>query len=62
MLAIGLALFFGSNTVAWALEGLLLAALGALIFGRFCIGSYLYYMFTGEMRFANRTLPWGRTD
>ncbi len=62
MLAIGLALYYGSNTLAWALEGLLLAALGALIFGRFCVGSYLYHLFTGELRYANRTLPWGRAD
>jgi hypothetical protein len=62
MLAIALTLFSGSRTFAWALEALLLAALGALIFGRFCLGSYLYLLFTGEATFANRTLPWARTE
>ncbi len=62
MLAIGLTLFSGWHTFAWALEALLLVALGALIFGRFCLGSYLFLLFTGQVRFANRTLPWTRTE
>jgi hypothetical protein len=62
MLAIGLALFFGSRSLAWALEAVLLAALGALILGRFCLGSYLFLLFTGQVGLANRTLPWARTE
>jgi len=34
------------------------AALGALIFGRFCVGSYLFHLVTGEGAFAKRTTPW----
>ena len=60
MLAIGLSLFFGWRTLAWGLEAFLLAALAALIFGRFCLGSYLFFVFTGQAGFANRTLPWAR--
>jgi hypothetical protein len=60
MLAIGLALLSGWNAVAWALEALLVAALVALIFGRFCLGSYLFFLFSGQGEFANRTLPWAR--
>ncbi len=60
MLAIGLSLLFGWSILAWAVEALLLGALGALIFGRFCLGSYLFLLFTGEFDFANRTLPWAR--
>ena len=62
MLAIGLCLFSGWHTLAWALEGLLVAALVALIFGRFCLGSYLFFVLTGQAGFANRTLPWTRTE
>ena len=62
MLAIGLSLFLGWRGLAWALEALLLAALAALIFGRFCLGSYLFFLFTGQLRFANRTLPWACTE
>jgi Domain of unknown function (DUF4395) len=62
MLAIGVALLSGSRGVAWSLEALLLAALGALIFGRFCLGSYVFHLMRGQAGFANRTLPWSRTD
>jgi len=61
MLAIGLSLLFGWHTLAWAVEAILVVALGALIFGRFCLGSYLFLIFTGQRGFANRTLPWSRT-
>ena len=59
---IGLFLLFGWSILAWALEALLLAALGALIFGRFCLGSYFFLLLTGRVGFANRTLPWAPTD
>jgi hypothetical protein len=62
MLAIGLSLLSGWTTLALALEALLLVALGALIFGRFCLGSYLFLLITGQAGFANRTLPWARSE
>ena len=46
MLAIGLALLFGRDTLAWVFEALLVAALVALIFGRFCAGSHLFLLLT----------------
>jgi hypothetical protein len=58
MLAIGLALFSEQGLLAYGLEGLVLASLGAVIFGRFCQGSYLYWLFMRQSAFANRTLPW----
>jgi hypothetical protein len=48
--------------LAYTFEGLLLAALGALIVGRFCLGSYLFLLLTGQSGFANRTLPWSHPD
>jgi hypothetical protein len=57
-LAIGVCLLGGWLLAAWILQGLLVAALIALIFGRFCLGSYLYYLLHGKTGFANRTLPW----
>ena len=58
MLGIGLSLFLGASVVAYVLEALLVAALGALVLGRFCLGSYLFFLFTGRAGFANKTLPW----
>jgi len=60
MLLIGVSLLAGWNTLAWVLEALLLAALSALIFGGFCLGSYVFHVLTGNSEFAKRTLPWGR--
>jgi hypothetical protein len=60
LLAIGLSLLFGLSSLAWIVEALLVAALGALILGRFCLGSYLFLLFSGQSDFANRTLPWAR--
>jgi hypothetical protein len=62
MLVIGLSLLFGWHTLAWVVEAILVVALGALIFGRFCTGSYQFLIFTGQRGFANRTLPWSRTE
>jgi hypothetical protein len=61
-LGIGLFLFLGWQVTAWVLEGFLVVALGALIFGKFCLGSYIYHLLQGNARFANRTLPWVRDD
>jgi len=62
VLAIGVALLSSLRGLAWALEAVLLAALGALIFGRFCLGSYVFHLVSGQAGFANRTLPWSRTE
>jgi Domain of unknown function (DUF4395) len=58
----GLALVAGRPIVAWTLEGVLAVALGALVLGRFCLGSYLYHLLRGNASFANRTLPWRRGE
>jgi Domain of unknown function (DUF4395) len=58
----GLSLLAGRIGLAWILEGLVVIALGALVLGRFCLGSYLYYVLRGESGFANRTVPWSRVE
>jgi uncharacterized protein DUF4395 len=58
MLVIGSSLAQDMRVLAWVVEGVLVLALAALIFGRFCMGSYLFLVFTGQVGFANRTLPW----
>ena len=57
-LAIGMLLLFQRGKAALVLQILLLAALAALIFGRFCLGSFLYYLLRGKSDFAIATLPW----
>ena len=59
-MAIGASLIAGWATLAWVLEAMLLVAVGALVFGNFCLGSVVYYFLTGQGEFARRTLPWSR--
>jgi hypothetical protein len=59
-LAIGVTLALGWPMIAFVLEGLLLVALGALVFGGFCLGSFLFHLLRGRLGFAKRTLPWAR--
>ena len=58
----GLALIAGWPRLAWILEGVVAIALGALVLGRFCLGSYLHHLLRGDTSFANRTLPWSHTE
>lgn len=60
MIAIGIALLGGATVVALVLEALVVTAFAALLFGKFCLGSYLFFWIRGEGDFANRTLPWRR--
>jgi hypothetical protein len=60
MLGAALALLGGVPVVAWVLEALLVIAFSALLFGRFCLGAYVFHLLRGEVAFANSTLPWAR--
>jgi hypothetical protein len=62
MLCIGLFLFFKLQTLAWIFESFLVVALSFLIFGKFCLGSYVFHLIKGKVAFANRTLPWVRNN
>lgn len=59
-LGAGLALLLDATPLAWLLQGLLVVAFSALLFGRFCLGAYLYHLLRGRVAFANATLPWAR--
>jgi hypothetical protein len=58
LLAIGLSMILGRPALAWAFQVILLFALALLIFGRFCLGSFIYLLLSGQRAFANKTLPW----
>jgi len=58
-LAIGVSLLSGWSVAAYVLEALMAGALGALILGRLCLGSFVFYVLRGKTEFAVRTLPWG---
>jgi hypothetical protein len=62
LLAIGLSLLAGRGPLSIVLQAVLLLALATLVFGRFCVGSYLYLLATGREGFATKTLPWARGE
>jgi hypothetical protein len=56
----GLTLLAGWNVASWIVQAMLVGAFSLLIFGRFCLGAYVFHVLRGEVAFANRTLPWAR--
>jgi hypothetical protein len=60
-LVIAVALLLGWTITAAIFEGLFIAAIAALLFGRLCVGAYVYHLLRGEHSFANATLPWVRS-
>ena len=59
-LAIGICLLAGWTAAAYVLEGVFAAAVAALIFGGFCLGSFVFHLLRGRVAFARKTLPWVR--
>ena len=60
LLGAGLALLAGQPLLSWVLQGFLVVAFSALLFGKFCLGAYVYHLLKGRVAFANSTLPWAR--
>jgi hypothetical protein len=60
LLGAAIALLLGAPLVSAVLQGLLVVAFAVLLFGRFCLGAYVYHLLRGRVAFANATLPWAR--
>jgi hypothetical protein len=54
----GLSVLSGWMVAAYILEAFLVIAFAALLFGKFCLGAYVYHLLRGRVAFANSTLPW----
>lgn len=61
-LAIGAFLLLHWRIAAYVMEGVMLAAVIALAFGSFCLGSFVFHLLRGRGDFARRTLPWARGE
>jgi hypothetical protein len=59
-LGAGVCLLQGFTLAAWILQGFLVVAFSALLFGKFCMGAWVFHVLRGEVAFANSTLPWAR--
>lgn len=60
-LIVGVALLNGWNMTAWIFEAFLVAAFSMLLFGKFCLGAYIFLVLRGQVSLANSTLPWARS-
>lgn len=58
MLIVGVALLQGWMVTAYVFEAMLVMAFSMLLFGKFCLGAYIYHLLHGRVAFANSTLPW----
>jgi hypothetical protein len=58
MLAVAASLLLHWVVAAVVFEVMVVAALSALLFGKLCLGSYLFHLIRGRSGFANDTLPW----
>jgi hypothetical protein len=61
-LATGLTLLAGAATAAHVIEALLLVAVAAVVFGRFCAGSFMYSVLVGRTRRPRLTPPGSSPD
>ena len=54
----GAAILQGWTAVAYTAQGFIAVAFSALLFGKFCLGAYVYHLLKGNAAFANGTCPW----
>ena len=57
-LAIAASLAAGAHTTALVLQAILLVAVSSVVFGGFCLGSFLFHILRGRPDVAMHTLPW----
>lgn len=60
MLLVAIALSLGWYWTGVVFQAFLVVAFVALLFGKFCLGSYIYHLIRGESKFANATSPWSK--
>jgi hypothetical protein len=61
MLAVAIALSQGWYWTGVVFQAFIVIAFVALLFGKFCLGSYIYHLLRGQSGFANATLPWAKS-
>ncbi|HEY4682103.1 MAG TPA: DUF4395 family protein [Candidatus Acidoferrales bacterium] len=61
MLVVAVALSMGWYWTGVVFEAFIVIAFLALLFGKFCLGSYIYHLIRGRSELANATLPWSKS-
>lgn len=60
MLGVAFTLFLGWNGLSYVLQGFVAVAFTALLFGKFCVGAFIYHYLIGNAKYANETCPWSK--
>ncbi len=50
----------GLLTLSYIFQAFIAVAFAALLFGKFCLGAYIYHVLSGRTKFANATCPWSK--
>ena len=58
----GLAQLAGRPVLGWLPLGVLVLAIALIVFTKFCVGSYLYHLLSGQLAYAHRTMPWSKGE
>ena len=58
MLVSAITILNGHLLISYITQAFIAVAFSLLLFGKFCIGAYLYHLLTGNAQFANNTCPW----
>lgn len=61
MLIAGVTLLIEQYLFSYIAQAFIVVAFSALLFGKFCVGAYIYHLLKGNAEFANRTCPWSQS-
>jgi hypothetical protein len=62
MLLAALTLWFEMLYLSCVFQGFVVLAFALLLFGKFCLGAYIYHFIKGKGEFANATCPWSKIN
>lgn len=60
MLLSGLTIITGLAVISYITQAFIAIAFSLLLFGKFCVGAYIFHILKGNSQFANQTCPWSK--
>jgi uncharacterized membrane protein YccC len=60
MLLAGISLLKNWLLISYITQAFIAVAFSLLLFGKFCVGAYIYHYLTGNKSFADTTCPWSK--
>jgi hypothetical protein len=56
----GLTILANLTLVSYIAQAFIAVAFSLLLFGKFCMGAYIFHILKGNAKFANQTCPWSK--